>query len=567
MNCTWFHSMINCQIKKASRLLFTSMMILAFIVPTEGQEVHQWSVYEITLEAKQTVDNPYVDRVVQATFTSPQGETTQVKGFWVEENQYKVRFTPSQVGQYRYTVSSQPEDSGLQATGILNVGEPNEGHRGFVRVDTEHPYHFVYDDGTRYFMWGTTYYDLILNALAGERWKVAIDSALVFGINKIRCAVTAFNSEKTPYPMAFPFEANAKQDSLNFDRLNPTYWQAIDRVVEYAYQRGMNVDLILYGNGYLSFSGDMDRDKRYVRYLLARYAAYPNVLWCLVNEWNYRYRDSQIEKSYWEEIGNLIYREDPFLKQGDYTRPLSIHQQTRVDFQFFDSDWVTHAIVQVGVRNKTETQPDEWLASRTKPYSRYGDAWGNYSIVFNLGHEMPVVNDEYGYIGEPNDVSEPPHQKENSPALTREKHRHIMWGIVLAGGYGSAGDKNQYKDGYPYFSANWHSDPAEYQDIKHLVDFFASGRTEYWKMKSHNDLITSGERTYALAEPGQQYLFYAATGGTFTAQLHPGKYQAQLYNPRTGENQDYGELTGKEIEFKFPDEQDWVLSLRLLVIN
>lgn len=148
---------------------------------------------------------------------------------------------------------------------------------------------------------------------------------------------------------------------------------------------------------------------------------------------------------------------------------------------------------------------------------------------------MPVVNDEYGYIGEPNDVSEPPHRKGESPALTQAKHRHIMWGIALAGGYGSAGDKNQYEDGYPYFSANWHSDPPEYEDIRHLIDFFTSDSLEYWKMQSNNALVDEGRRQYALAEAGRQYLFYAATGGTMEAQLGPGAYRVQRYDPRTGE--------------------------------
>ena len=63
-----------------------------------------------------------------------------------------------------------------------------------------------------------------------------------------------------------------------------------------------------------------------------------------------------------------------------------------------------------------------------------------------------------------------------------------------------------------------------YQDVKHLVDFFTNPGIAYWKMHRANHLIKGGERVYALAEPGKQYIFYAAIGGQFVAELPKGKY-------------------------------------------
>lgn len=95
---------------------------------------------------------------------------------------------------------------------------------------------------------------------------------------------------------------------------------------------------------------------------------------------------------------------------------------------------------------------------------------------------MPVVNDEYGYIGEHDDASE---QQPTKVPLTREKHRNILWGIYVAGGYASAGDKFAYTGppGMPYFSADWHDTPA-YGDMKRLVDFFTIREVTYWTMAS-----------------------------------------------------------------------------------
>ncbi len=137
-----------------------------------------------------------------------------------------------------------------------------------------------------------------------------------------------------------------------------------------------------------------------------------------------------------------------------------------------------------------------------------------------------------------------------------------MWGVVLAGGYGTTGDKNKYSDGCPYFSANWHSDPPEYVDIKILTDFFNSGRIEYWKMKSANGILTLGDRVYALSEPGRQYLFYSAVGYYFKAKIDSGNYQVIRLNPRDGLIENLGYIEGFEFEANPDSSADWVFFLK-----
>jgi hypothetical protein len=129
------------------------------------------------------------------------------------------------------------------------------------------------------------------------------------------------------------------------------------------------------------------------------------------------------------------------------------------------------------------------------------------------------------------------------------------------GGYGTAGDKNLYDDGRPYKSGNWHDVP-EHSDIQHLVDFFASGGIEYWKMAPHNALVKSGTRVYALAEPGRQYLIYAAAGGSLSVDLAPGSYHIRRLDPRTGATDALPHVEGGATRsFSLPDGQDWVLWL------
>lgn len=88
----------------------------------------------------------------------------------------------------------------------------------------------------------------------------------------------------------------------------------------------------------------------------------------------------------------------------------------------------------------------------------------------------------------------------------------------------------------PYFSANWYN-PDEYKDIRNLVDFFTTKELQYWKMSAHNELNATGERVYVLAEPGSQYVVYAANGGAFSFEVPTGPYNIWRYYPAIGKEE------------------------------
>ena len=82
-------------------------------------------------------------------------------------------------------------------------------------------------------------------------------------------------------------------------------------------------------------------------------------------------------------------------------------------------------------------------------------------------------------------------------------------------------------------------------------------------MASNNALITQGERVYALAEPGRQYVFYAAQGNRFTATIAPGTYRARRFDPATGEDVPLGTVQGGQLNtFTLPVGNDGVIYLQ-----
>jgi hypothetical protein len=513
------------------------------LLDAEGSVV-QWQPYQLVLGAADEYVNPYTDVTVTAEFAGPDDQTMTVLGFWNGGSEFVVRFTPPTPGDWAYTVTSEPSDDGLSANGEFSVDEAPANSPGFVRRDPQHPYHFVRDNGDRYFMMGQTYYDLIRTACANATWHEGVVESAGYGINKIRIFVHSLgfgprHRHPSYYPAFHPFVDD------DHDQISVEYWQQLDEVVLRLADEGVIADLILFmkpsaTEDDLAF-GTLEQDERYTRYILARYAAFPNVIWCITNEWEYTDRD----EAYWNNIGSLVRDEDPWMAQGDALRPLSIHNKTNGKeggkFDYFASDWPVHAITQYGVRNE---QFD------------YGDEWAHASIVHNWGYDMPVVNDEYGYIGEPAPVE-----------LTRDQHRFALWGLVNSGGYGAAGDFRTLEDGpngapgQIIMTGHWN--PAdEYKDIKTLVRFWTERGIPYWQMEPQQAIVENTPRAYAVGIEGEEYVVYAAAGGSVELALPPGEYAVRRFDPRTGSSVEEAEVTGGGIvTVDLPNPRDWVLHL------
>ncbi len=528
--------------RAARAIIYIALAFAPSLAP--ATDVPKWSTYDIKLTASGDSMNWYTDpnAAVTAIFSGPGGATKTVTGFWNGNNTFDIRFTPTIEGTWTYTTSS--GNSGLDnQSGAINAIAALPNNHGFLRIDAAHPNSFVYDDGTRNFLWGQTYYDLMQDAMVNDNWQTAIDNSLAYGMNKIRLRVYAqggfygFDNVDHGYPDVVPYAGTAAspdRDSLNF-----AYLQKLDQVVRYLDSKGVTADLILlstYGNS--TMPGTTTQDQRFAKYITSRYSAYENVIWDLTNEW----ADGGKTQSYFNAIGDLVRSNDPWLTQGEQLRPLSIHQNTGIDFRYFGTSWPTHAIIQYGPRNN-----DGYTT---------GDDWGNAGIVRNLGHNVPVVNDEYGYIND------------GGVGMTQAKSRQAIWGIATAGGYGSMGDIRMFGSGAtqwtPCKTGEWADAPGEYGDIKRMVDFFTTKNIEYWKMSSQNSLLNFGLRTYVLAETGAQYVVYAAEGGTFSLNLAAGTYEARLYDPQTGGDARIGTVVSsghRPWRYTMPNTDDWVVYL------
>ena len=540
---------------------FVWLLVFAVCSCVLGEtNVPKWSMHEVELTASGSSSNWYADAKagVTATFTGPEGVTQRVAGFWDGDRSFKVRFTPTVEGTWTYQTSS--SNAGLDGkTGKLACIAPRAQRRGFLRTDAKHPYSFVWDDGSRYFMWGQTYYDVVISALANDNWKESVDKSLAYGMNKVRMHVYAQTfyrpgAEFSGYPDAQPYIGTSTDPDR--DQLNIRYWRKLDEMVEYMDSKGMIADLII-TNPYWKnrMYGTDEQNDRFVKYVVSRYAAYTNVIWCVANEWNTsaRYGGSYPQDhNDFDRMGAVVSANDPGKAKGEFLRPLSIHNVSpSIGFEFFDSKWPTYVANQYH-NSRAVSTPN-------------GDEWGNRGITHNaklarsLGRHMPLANDEYGYLGQ----THPPLAV--GVTMTRTMLRGAIWGIAVAGGYGSSGDMRLHPNGKgnPEITGDWLDAPDEYGDVKRVVDFFTTKGIEYWKMSGQNELVTVGARTYVLAEPGRQYVIYAAMGGEFSVNLAAGSYNVSRYDPTNGSETSLATISGGRAHtLSVPTDHDYVVYLK-----
>ncbi len=334
-----------------------------------------WGVYEMTISGPRD-GNPFTDVTLHAEFTHG-NRSLRVPGFYDGEGVYRIRFMPDSNGKWEYRTSSNARSmDGIQ--GEFDCAGPARGNHGPVKVkDT---FHFAYADGTRYLPVGTTCYAWTHQGDRLEEETLKTLAASPF--NKIRMCVFpksyTFNANE---PEQYPFEGSI-QDGWDYTRLNPRFFRHLEKRIEQLGALGIEADLILFHPYDRWGFQEMTKgaDDRYLKYVVARLAAYRNVWWSLANEYDFMWA-KHVED--WERFAGIIKENDP------YGHLISIHNG--LVFYDYRRDWVTHCSIQRIDLYKTAEYANEWRERWNKPividecaYEGDVDAgWGNIT-----GEEM-----------------------------------------------------------------------------------------------------------------------------------------------------------------------------------
>jgi hypothetical protein len=345
--------------RPAAPVLYSRLHILPMTTPSSAS---RWDVHELAFAAPGAAgSDPFCDVALHLEFQHGH-RRLRVRGFYDGGDTWRARFMPDVEGEWTWrSESSLPALDGRE--GRFTVGPARPGNHGPVRVEARH--HFQYADGTRHLSFGTTCYAWIHQS--DERQEETLRTLANSPFNKLRMCVFPkwydFNRGEPPRPV-FALRPDGTPDFL---RPNLEFFQLLDRRIAQLGEVGVEADLILfhpYDNWGFANMG-AEADDAYLRYLVARVAAYRNVWWSFANEYDLMREKSTAD---WERLAALVQSEDP------YGHLRSIHNCG----PFYDHTrgWVTHVSAQ---------GQDLCAMDRTEKF------WRDY--------RKPVVWDEVGYEG------------------------------------------------------------------------------------------------------------------------------------------------------------------------
>ena len=317
----------------AASIIALALQLGPAAAAAEMRTARQWDVFE--LELKGPADgNPFVDVQVSARFTDG-SRTVEVPGFYDGEGVYRVRFMPDHTGPWRYETKSNRWPLTGQI-GSFTVTPAAKGSHGPVRV--HNTFHFAYADGTPFKQIGTTIYNWL--DTPDEVQEQTLETLAASPFNKARMLITQQpeSYQRKSAPPRWPFAGKPPHD-WDFARFNPDFFRHYEQRIAQLSDLGIEADLILFNPyGKWGFETmDAAADERYVRYVVARFAAYRNVWWSLANEYDFLRTKTESD---WDRIGTLVQQCDP------YNHLRSIHNGAVI--YDHNKSWVTHVSMQNG---------------------------------------------------------------------------------------------------------------------------------------------------------------------------------------------------------------------------
>ena len=450
-------------------LIYNISWIMASNAIAQQDPIHQqknnrvelWDIFEIELNGSQN-GNPFVDVSLTASFTYGDSTIT-VNGFYDGDSTYRIRLMPCAEGLWSYVTSSNLAALD-RIKGEFIVESPSARNHGPVRVVDQ--YHFAYADGKRFFPVGTTLYCWQL-----ERYDETLKTLKNAKINKVR--FMPFPHSGNSFPPHNPWEGTI--NNWDFDRPNPKFWQFIEKAIKDLADIAVQADFIFFhpyessGRQTWGLGPELMTDvqrKNYLKYAVARLAAYDNVWWSMANEYDIIDENT----TYWEPLAATVAVSDP------YNHMHSIHGRPNIHYPDWDNAWVTHISIQ---------SPDV----------------DNIALWRNK-YQKPIIDDEYQYEG----------NVRNWGNLTGQEATRRAWIATIHGGYVTHGESFSpynffWKGGtpqkYSFDRVSWLSEEVLNNDAKPLpgglnpIDDTTAHVGEDYYLYYYGNTTTSGN-TYSM---------------------------------------------------------------------
>lgn len=268
--------------------------------------VEQYHPHDFTLSG-QASGNPF-DIEVKGDFTGPDGTHIEVPGFYAGGNVWKIRFSANKPGRWSMTtLSTLAALNGQIENDIQCTGNSNSAIHGALLVDPVNRHHFIYEDGSRYFLMGYEadwLWGADMNDPERKVMRHLIDQIAARGFNHLLVNVYAQDTawskghqNKWDYGPTDAYVFGGSNDKPDHTRLNTAFFDHYDEMMNALLDKGIAVNLMIkVYNKMVNWPQPGSKDEeRYFRYVTARYQAYPNIIWDFSKE-AYNERDKSLEK-------------------------------------------------------------------------------------------------------------------------------------------------------------------------------------------------------------------------------------------------------------------------------
>jgi hypothetical protein len=602
--------------KTYGRLWLAFSLAMSAPLVSSVRAAHVWEKQELTFTAARAYTNAYTEAVVWVDLTGPHFKN-RVYGFWDGGQTFRVRLVATEPGTWTWQSGSSPADDGLAGkSGSFEAVAWNEAEkaanplrRGFLRATANH-HALEHADGTPFFALGDTWWSLgtgrfrwydddrerpigpsagfkdyvryrkaqgfnWVNMIAafpnwmtdGQPWHVVMSDP---ARTTVRSAWLEFgaNSAKNMdneggRPFLFPGKVPGYETMFpDVDRINPAYFQSIDRKVDYLNAQGF-VPFIEVARRDVSLCWKMyyawpDSYARFIRYVWSRYQANNTVL-------------SPIHlDTLSESVRPADYAAAIRMVFGEYGLPpfgtlLSANANPSTLENWGEDSWVT--------------------LHQTGNMREHNNYW-YLTEIFRSSHSQPALNGEPYYSGYVDARSVG--YKHGAPGGTEKDAQFVrsaMYGSFLSGGlaghvYGAegiwGGDIEAQAPVKMWDAFQWSS--AE--QMRHLRTFAFSIGKRYQELVPDADLVSPNKTRVLQSYEGWAYCARTSDTEIFLLYFEKGcprsqvrgarpecAYRAEWFDPRAGVWQDVGggKLRSSAIGIimlpDFPADTDWGLRL------
>ncbi len=289
------------------------------ILVTEGpslKEMRRDGVIELAAEYRDSVENKFFDVDFEVTFVSPHEIERRVPGFYYDGDEWRVRFRPDEAGSWSYSYAL-TTPSGDQVRGVGNFDWQAAEIQGRVEQNLKNPYRWKLSTGSPYFPIGIQ--DCVVYT-EGEPAKGLIDGELRDNARARELSLDEY----------FSIYGEAGFNLLRFSQRNCSYnlfddldhyrlgeIKATDELLSLARKHGLHIMYGIFGfydQVKVEDPVRLEKQKRFVRYSVARWGAYVDI-WELLNE-------SKSSPEWVTEITEYIHSLEPYRTPVSTSHPM-----------------------------------------------------------------------------------------------------------------------------------------------------------------------------------------------------------------------------------------------------